>query len=165
MKKKKTIFSNYLHPLLVKLMFQNTSATFFHNISLWISAFLEKIQELRKRLFFEVASEIKPTTPITSSTRAIKMKFYDYWENFCRGEMPENRYINWYSLCASSCFSINCYWPCFSCFTTLVWNKKNDTQGLFLENLMMILIMKFLRKDRLSSSLKVWYNNLDFATF
>ena len=45
-----------------------------------------KNQELGKGLFFTVASEIKPTAPITSSTRAMKMKFYKYWENFCRGE-------------------------------------------------------------------------------
>ena len=33
--------------------------------------------------------------------------------------------------------------------------KNKDTQEIFLENLMMILIMKFLKKDRLSPSLKV----------
>ena len=33
--------------------------------------------------------------------------------------------------------------------------KKDDTQEIFLEHLMMILIMTFLKKDRLSPSLKV----------
>ena len=53
--------------------------------------FSGKNQELGKGLFFKKKPEIKPTTPITSSTRAMKMKFYDYWENFCRAELPANR--------------------------------------------------------------------------
>ena len=36
--------------------------------------FSGKSQELRKGLFFEIAVEIKPTTPITTSTRAMKMR-------------------------------------------------------------------------------------------
>ena len=52
--------------------------------------FYGKIQELGNRMFFEIAFEIKPTIFIASSTRAMKMKFYDYWENFCSGELPVN---------------------------------------------------------------------------
>ena len=53
--------------------------------------FYGKIQELGNRMFFEIAFEIKPTIFIASSTRAMKMKFYDYWENFCSGELPINQ--------------------------------------------------------------------------
>ena len=53
--------------------------------------FYGKIQELGNRMFFEIAFEINPTIFIASSTRAMKMKFYDYWENFCRAELPANR--------------------------------------------------------------------------
>ena len=66
MKKIVTIFTNYLHSVFMKLKLQNTSG------------------------FFEIAFEIKPATAITSSTRAMKMKFYDYLENFSRGELPVN---------------------------------------------------------------------------
>ena len=53
--------------------------------------FSGKIQELGKELFAKIkASEIKPTTPITSSPHSIKMKFCYYWENFCRAELPAN---------------------------------------------------------------------------
>ena len=52
--------------------------------------FSGKRKELGKGLLFEVDSEIKPTTPITTSTGPMKTKFYDYWENFCRGEVPAN---------------------------------------------------------------------------
>ena len=31
-------------------------------------------------------SKIKPTIPITSSTRVMKIKFFDYWENFSRAK-------------------------------------------------------------------------------
>ena len=54
--------------------------------------FSGKSQELGKGLFFENAFEIKPTTSIASSTRAMKMKFYGYWENFCSGELSVNRF-------------------------------------------------------------------------
>ena len=49
--------------------------------------FSGKTQELGKGLFFENAFEIKPTNSIATSTRAMKMKFYGYWENLCSGEL------------------------------------------------------------------------------
>ena len=69
-------------------MLQNTG-TFFH---VFVNKFFSvKSQELGKGLFFEIVSEIKPTTPINSSTCAMKIKVYVYWENFFRKEVPANR--------------------------------------------------------------------------
>ena len=50
--------------------------------------FSGKNQELGKGLFLKKKpSEIKPTNPITSSTRAMKMKFYREFS----AELPTNR--------------------------------------------------------------------------
>ena len=79
-----TIFGNYLYlqPLFVKLMLQNTSATFFH---IFLNKFFSgKNQELRKGLFFKKKSEIKPTTPTTSSTRAMKITGKIFVKQNCR---------------------------------------------------------------------------------
>ena len=72
--------------LFVKLMLQNSSATFFY---IFLNKFFSgKNQELGKGQFFKIKPEIKPTTPITSSTGAMKMKFYDtrkiFVEQNCR---------------------------------------------------------------------------------
>ena len=56
--------------------------------------FSGKTQELGKGLFFENAFEIKPTNSIATSTRAMKMKFYGYWENLCSGELGRELSVN-----------------------------------------------------------------------
>ena len=131
MKKVVTIFSNYLQPVFVKLMLRNTSATFFI-ISLCERVFLWKKPRTRKENVFWDCFWDKPTTFITSSTRVMKMKFCDYWENFCSGELRVNRVSQFGRTEFSRMIGPK---QSFSCSFRIIWKKIMESKTFCLGEL------------------------------